>query len=367
MNQTGKRHGVLTFRTLGRGFWIGIAASLALHALLVTTGRFQMQRWEDATTLEVRIEPKEFEAVSLRKPEPVDKPAAKPQTETQTQPQQQPVANPPTPIAAPPVQPPTPATAVNEPAPVPPKALPEYSIPHSPAGPVPPVDKPYAALTGAAENIRKLPSNIEITYELQGMLSGRQIHHWRIRNDRYSLESESEASGLAGLFVRGKMIQKSEGRLSTLGLMPEQYENQRSSGKREILRFDYKANLIESIRIDSRNGQRTLDLPLIIGTQDPLSSVYQLAMAAQSDKDGLLVAASIKRVKGYPYRTLGMETLKTPLGEISTVHVARAGESEKGAVHLWLAPQHNFLPVKVTYIDEDGTDWVLEAVSIKTE
>lgn len=256
---------------------------------------------------------------------------------------------------------------IDEPAAIPVAPVSEQAMPQPPAGTAPPVNKPYAALTRAAENIRELPARIEIVYELQGFLSGRQIHVWQRSGDRYNLEAESEASGLAGLFVHGKMIQKSRGVISTLGLMPEEYENQRSSSKKESLRFDYKANLIESTRIDSKKGKRTLELPLIIGVQDPLSSIYQLAMAARADKDGLLVAASTKRVKGYPYRTLGMETVSTRLGEISTVHVARAGDSEKGAVHLWLATQHFFLPVKMTYIDEDGGDWILEAVSIKTQ
>ncbi len=363
MNQESRRRGVLTLKTLGRGFWIGIIASLALHALLVTTGRFQMQRWENATTLDVSIEPEEFEAVPLPKPEPVSKPVTEPQAEAKPEPQTNP--NPPQPLTEHQAQ--QPLAAIDEPASISASPIPEQAVPRPPAGPAPSVDKPFAALTRAAENIRELPVRIEIVYELQGVLSGRQVHVWKRTDDRYILESESEAGGLAGLFVRGKMIQRSEGSISPLGLMPDQYENQRMSGKKEILRFDYKANLIESVRIDSKHGRRTLELPLVTSTQDPLSSIYQLAMAARSDKDGLLVAANTKRVKGYPYRTLGTETLNTPLGEINAVHVTREGDSEKSAVHLWLAPKRNFLPVKVTYIDEDGTDWVLEAVSIKSQ
>jgi hypothetical protein len=45
--------------------------------------------------------------------------------------------------------------------------------------------------------------------------------------------------------------------------------------------------------------------------------------------------------------------------------VTRAGDSEKSGTHLWLAPEKYSLPVRVSYIDEDGTQWVLEAVSIK--
>lgn len=360
MNPLSKRSGVRTVRSVGRGFWIGLIASLVLHALLISTGRFQMPRWnDDAPILEARLEPEAFKAVPLPEPEAVSEPMAP----TQAQPQSRQDSSPPEASANIPVLQ-QPVATVEEPVPAPPKA--EPVIPLSTAEPPPQSDRPYAALTRAAQNIRELPAYIEIVYELNGMLSGRQTHVWQRTGQRYTLEAEAEATGLAGLFVSGKIIQKSSGRIGSLGLMPAQYEIQRPSGKKEALRFDYDNNLIESIRTDPRRGTRTLELPLIVGAQDPLSSIYQLAMSARDDKDGFIVAASTKRVKGYPYRTLGLEILRTALGEMNTLHVTRPGDADKGSVHLWLAPDRYTLPMKVTYIDEDGTEWVLEAVSIKT-
>lgn len=353
MNLSSKRRGAMSLKTLGRGFWIGLVASLVLHAALIGAGRFQMQRWEDATTLEARIEPAEFKAVPLPEPKAVSKPAAT------LQPQPQPDAVPSKSLPNVPVLQPVPAEVEPVTAPSLPKA--EQALPLSTIEPPPQSAQPYAALTQAAQNIRELPAYIEIVYELNGLLSGRQTHVWQRTGQRYTLETEGEVTGLVGFFMSGKMIQRSQGRIGSLGLMPEQYEMRRLSGKKETLRFDYDANLIESNR-----GKRPLELPLLTGAQDPLSSIYQLAMAARDDKDGFIVAVSSKRVKGYPYRTLGTETLRTALGEMKTLHVTRAGESEKGSVHLWLAPERYFLPVKVTYVDEDGTEWVLEAVSIQT-
>lgn len=362
MSPPRQRRGVMSLRTLGHGFWIGLVASLVLHALLISTGRFHIPRWNDDTQiLEARLEPEEFKAVPLPEPEAVSEPVA----HSQPQPQSHQNPNPPDPLTSIPALQPAPMAGEPVPAPPPPKV--EPVIPLSTAEVPPQSERPYAALTRAAQNIRELPAHIEIVYELNGMLSGRQTHVWQRTGQRYTLEAEAEATGLAGLFVSGKLIQKSRGSISSLGLMPEQYEIQRPSGKTEALRFDYGANVIESSRTDSRRGTRTLELPMLTGAQDPLSSIYQLAMAARDDKDGFIVATSTKRVKGYPYRTLGKETLHTPLGELNTLHVTRAGESDKGSVHLWLAPERYSLPVKVTYVDEDGTEWVLEAVSIKTQ
>lgn len=354
MNPTGKlRGGVMSLRTLGRGFWIGIIASLALHGLLLSTGQLHIPRWSDAPVLDARIEPVEFSAVALPEPEAVNETVAaqaRPQPDTSPS-----VPQPGIPVLQ------TPSVA-NDPAPALPQPPADPPPPQPAAETPPPSGEPYAMLTQAAQHIRGLPARIEIVYELNGVLSGRQTHVWQLAGQRYTLESEGEVTGLAGLFVRGKMIQKSQGRIGSLGLMPEQYEMQRLSGKKENLRFDYDANLIESTY-----GKRTLELPLLTGAQDPLSSIYQLAMAARGDRDGFIVAASAKRVRGYPYRTLGTETLRTALGEMKALHVARAGDSDKKAIHLWLAPDRYFLPVKVSYVDEDGTEWVLEAASIKTQ
>lgn len=358
MSPPGQRRGVMNLRTVGRAFWIGLAASLALHAFFLAKGKFPQAKLDSSPPLEARLEPEEFDAVKLPEPEPASE-APAPATDD-------------TPPPRAPAPAPAEAAASVSPAPM---MLPMDEPSIAPASPAPPLPKaeppppsaqPHAILTQAAQRIRSLPAHVEIVYELKGMLSGRQVHTWQQSGQRYTLETVAEATGLTSLFVGGRMTQKSSGRIGALGLMPERYEIQRASGKKEVLEFDYADNLIKSSRTDAKRGTRTLDLPLLTGAQDPLSSIYQLAMAAQGGSDGLIVAASSKKVKGYLYRMLGTEILRTPLGEMKTLHVTRAGDSGKDDTHLWLAPERYALPVKVSYLDEEGTEWVLEAVSIST-
>jgi hypothetical protein len=363
MNPGSKRGGVMTLKTVGRAFWIGLGLSLALHVFLLAKGRFEMPRWEEDPPLEARLEAVEPVAAPLPGEPPADKAIGPAEASPRAQPQQAPAL--PAPMPAAPVAQAVPsaeaAAHLADPARV------EPALPLSAAPATPQTAQPYAALTEAAKNLRELPARIEIVYELNGLLSGRQTHVWQRNGQSYSLETSGEVTGLAGLFVSGKMVQKSRGRIGGLGLMPEYYEMQRFSGKKETLTFDYDANTIESSRTDAKRGTRTLALPMLPGAQDPLSSIYQLALAAQDGKNGLIVAASSKKVKGYPYRMLGTETQRTPLGEMKTLHIVRAGDTEKSGTHLWLAPEQHSLPVKVIYVDEDGTEWVLEAVSIKTQ
>lgn len=343
MKASGKRHGFLSLRTAGRAFWFGLAASLALHVLLLAQGRFEMPRWEEPAAIEAWLAPEE----------PRPPPPAHPRQTLPRPPAPRAAASPARASTSVPAAPGTPENP----------AAPPLPANASPAD----IGRPYAALIQAAESIRRLPAHMQIVYVLRGLLHGRQTHVWQIDGGHYTLAAEGEVTGLAGLFVRKKLVQRSSGSIGPLGLMPEQYEMQHISGKKEILRFDYQANLVESTRMDSRHGTRTLELPLMPGVQDPLSAIYQLAMAALDGRDGLIVAASSKKVKGYPYRMLGKESLRTPLGELDTLHVVRDGDTEKNAIHLWLSPVHHSLPVKIAYRDEDDREWVLEAVSIETE
>lgn len=365
MNRTPPRSGVMTLRTLGRGFWIGLVGSIGLHAALLSTGTFTVPKLAGPRMIEARLETVELEADSPSIPEVVAKaakPPAPPSQPPATAPETEPVppeeeTSQPT-VAETITETPPPPASDNEAAAAPP--LPDIEPP-------PPGSRPHAILSQAANNLKELPRHIELVYQLKGMVSGRQTQNWRREDQRYTIESISEATGLAAIFLSGKMVQKSSGHIGPLGLVPERYDMQRLSGKKESLLFRYGDNVIEASRIDSRKGKRTAELPLLTGAQDPLSSIFQLAMLARENGEGVIVAAGAKRVKGYPYRTLGAETIQTPLGQLQTLHVTRAGDSDKGAVHLWLAIEHRNLPVRITYTDDDGTEWMLETVSINVE
>lgn len=362
MNKASPRSGVMTLRTLGRGFWLGLAASIGLHAALLSTGTFTFPKPAEPRIIEARLEVPETQPVLPAPDVPVK--AAEPSASQATA---KPLATKPVPPAAAANPPDLAKTATA--SSVPPATENEAAVapPLPDVAPPPPDSRPHAVLSQAANSLRELPRQVEITYQLKGMVSGRQTQTWRREGPRYAIESSAEATGLAAMFLSGRIVQKSSGHIGPLGLLPERYEMQRFAGKSETLLFKYDDNVIEASRIDSRKGSRTTELPLLTGAQDPLSSIFQLAMVARENSDGVIVAAGAKRVKGYPYRTLGTEAIQTPLGTLQALHVTRAGDAGKDTVHLWLAIEHRHLPVRITYTDDDGTDWALEAVSIKVE
>lgn len=367
MNRMPPCSGVMTLRTLGRGFWIGLVGSIGLHAALLSTGTFTVPKLTGPRIIEARLETiapdtdspsiPELVAKTTRPPTPSRPPATDPVAEPAPPEEQTSQSEGGESIAEAPRH----TASENE------AQAPAAAPPLSEIEPPPPGSRPHAMLSHAASTLKELPRHIEIVYQLKGMVSGRQTQIWRREDQRYTIESSSEATGLAAIFLSGQIIQKSSGHIGPLGLVPERYDMQRLNGKKEILLFRHGDNVIEASRIDSKKGKRTTELPLLTGAQDPLSSIFQLAMVAREDGEGVIVAAGAKRVKGYPYRTLGAETIQTSLGQLQTLHVTRAGDSDKGAVHLWLSIEQRHLPVKITYTDDDGTEWVLEAVSLKVE
>lgn len=361
MQTTSNRTGVMTLRTLGRGFWLGILASLALHAILFSNGGLHTPIWNDSPTLEARLEPVEFKAVILPEPdiaaETVTEPA-QPRQAAAEHPMPIPTDSPSAPPAS--AQPAETPVPENDAAPSSQPATPQPQTLPAPAG-------SQTASADAMRNLNKLPERLEIQFELDGMVSGQQTHRWQRNGERYTLETEGEVTGLASLFVRGKLTQISQGRIGASGLMPERYETRHITGKVETLHFDYDNNQIESARFDDKRGKRVLELPLLSSAQDPLSAIYQLVMLAQSRDDGLIIAASAKRVKAYAYRILGNEKLDTAIGTVTALRVARAGDSKGRDVHLWLSTAHHYLPVKISYVDDDGKEWMLQATRIRSE
>ena len=200
---------------------------------------------------------------------------------------------------------------------------------------------------------------VEMDYELKrggqpGAL-GRTHVLFKVHDEnRYSLTSETEAQGLASLFVSGKLVQRSEGVVTEHGLQPQhffyQYGNNEAKAQRAELDWDN-----HTIAMKSSKGLVTQALPA--GTQDLLSFMYQYMY--QDPLAQMQVAVTNgKRLRTYSYSFEGEEQVQTRMGEIRALHIAKSTGNEK--TELWLAVDYRYLPIKIRKTDEDGT--VLEQI-----
>lgn len=319
-----------------RVFAAAALGSLLAHlALLATVGAWwNLPHREVPFPLEARLD--------MAKPAPEPAPAAVP-AGTKAE------KSWPTPGTAEPVSPqpppsppevPEPAAALEAPAVVHPQPAVVLESPPAPA-PVP----VHAPRRGG----RALPERLVLVYDVLagegGFNLGQATYTWQAGDGRYRLESVAQATGLASLFMSGRIVQTSEGRMGPSGLVPDEFVQTRGGKRADRARFDWE--------------RRVLALPqgeeaLREGAQDLLSFPFHLAMTVDPELDyWILPVTDGRRFKGYRFTLVGRETVEVGGHGLETLHV-RGTRALEGSLDVWLAPARHWLPVRIRTQDAKG-------------
>ncbi|MDO9467709.1 MAG: DUF3108 domain-containing protein [Thiobacillus sp.] len=330
-----------------RPWWLALGGSLLLHLGLLGGLGWQLPQ------VRVPLEPPPIEARLLSpppKPAPVT-PAAKPKLV------------PPLPRPAPPPEPPA-DLAMAEVAEVDevvavadaPEAAPQTESRQ--AEPEAAAAEPVAEVVWPPLN--PLPPRLDLRFQVRyGLARGEQALVWINEGESYTLTSVAGATGLAGMFYRGRFVQTSRGRLTPRGLVPEEFWDQRGD-KRSSARFD--------------SANDTLTLTPVKGAprhfayqgdvQDALSLFFQFALTAPPPAGPLSYTVfNGKKLRDYRYEVRGEETLETELGALRTLHLARTADGD-GYFEIWLAIDRHYLPVRVLRSDDKGNEMELVLLSI---
>lgn len=146
--------------------------------------------------------------------------------------------------------------------------------------------------------------------------------------------------------------------LSENSLVPIEYTySRRGVGKKRLTRlnFDWDAQLL------SAEEAEPWEMALIPGTLDKL--LYQVKL-----RTDLLAAHEAKRpwptlsyniaddgkLKHYEFEVIGEEALETPIGTINTIITSRINDKKARKTTFWLAPDYEFLLVKLRQENTDG-------------
>ncbi len=254
-----------------------------------------------------------------------------------------PVAPEPEPVDAPP------ATVVAV-APV----EPVIATPIPPSSPASPAPEPAATEPALPPALRQLPERLNLRYAVRagdgGFNLGQAIYSWQQRDGHYTLVSIAQATGLASLFVSGKLVQTSEGNITAQGLRPEQYWLSRGERKQDTARFDWDARRLVQ-------GNSGVELPA--ASQDVLSFPFHLAMTVGSlTTEWTLAVTNGRKLREYQFRNLGQERLAQGASEIDTLHL-QGSRSGEGTLDVWLAPSRHWLPLRIRTLDQKGKVMVL--------
>lgn len=206
--------------------------------------------------------------------------------------------------------------------------------------------------------LRSLPAQARLVYDVRagkdGFRLGQAVYTLRASGGRYRLESVAEAQGMATLFMGGRIVQTSEGRIGSQGLVPELFIHTKKEKPKGSARFDWGNGRI----IMSRGTE-----PLAKGAQDVLSFPFQLALTVADNTEAWPMSVTNGRyLKHYQFQVLGRERLQVGQAAVDVLHV-RGSRSGDDTLDVWLAPDRNWLPLRIRMDDDKGVPMELKLVS----
>ena len=178
---------------------------------------------------------------------------------------------------------------------------------------------------------------------------------------QYSVISESKTVGLAAFFYKMNVRRESRGLITRSGLRPLHFEENRSRKPKRAADFDWDAKLI---KLTDGENISTVELP--DNTYDQTSFSYAFAFRSPDEELPPVHLTDGHRLSDYKYKMVGKEKIKTPIGELETVHIQKVREADdKRGFEVWLAVGHHYLPVQIRLIEKDGTvlDSTVTAIS----
>lgn len=209
-------------------------------------------------------------------------------------------------------------------------------------------------LFAAAAAQAATPREMSLEYDLyrNGLKLGQVTDTFTRSGDRYTLTSETRASGPLKALWPGSIRLESTGDITRQGLRPEQFLHARSDSPHKLARarLDWKQR---SIAWQYKGESWTAD-GLLDGAQDQLSQVYQFMFAPTLPADYRLQVVSGRNLNDYRYARSEGGAIETPLGPLVTQQYQRiTRQADEKAVTVWVAPARNNLPVQIR-VSEDG-------------
>jgi hypothetical protein len=210
----------------------------------------------------------------------------------------------------------------------------------------------------SAMPLRSLPAQVRLVYDVlagkDGLRLGQAVYTWQAEGGRYRLESVAEAQGMTSLFLGGRVVETSEGRLDGQGLVPERFTHLKKEKLKGSARFDWAGSQL----ILTRGIE-----PLAKGTQDVLSFPFHLALTVTENTAVWPMSVTNGRyLKHYQFQVVGRERLRVGKTTMDVLHVrgSRAGED---TLDVWLAPERGWLPARIRTQDDKDVPVELVLVS----
>lgn len=200
------------------------------------------------------------------------------------------------------------------------------------------------------------PPSVELQYDVKKIARdgnptyGHGTISWQTRGTNYIIHGD------AGILFITALTFKSEGVIDDFGIAPVLYSEKRFRKSETNTHFQRERNII------SFSASET-SYPREGGEQDRASIIWQLSGIGRGDSEkfvpdaefGIFVAG-VRDGEIWPIRVIGQEDIEAGIGKINTWHVVRIPKpgSYDHRLDIWLAPQHEWYPVKLRYTEANG-------------
>jgi len=209
------------------------------------------------------------------------------------------------------------------------------------------------------------PQQMSLTYELyrNGHKLGQVTDTFARSGSRYTLTSETRATGPLKMLWPGTIRLESSGTVTAQGLRPTQFQHARSDAPQKLAtaRLDWAQRRIAY----TYKGQNWTVDGLADGAQDQLSQLYQFMFAPDIPANYALQVVSGRDLNDYRYARSDGTAVRTPFGVLATRQYQRVGQKpDEKAITVWVAPARDNLPVQIRVV-EDGV--VLEQRLVRAQ
>ncbi|HVF16314.1 MAG TPA: DUF3108 domain-containing protein [Steroidobacteraceae bacterium] len=246
------------------------------------------------------------------------------------------------------------------PTPAPPVAESPPEVPPAPTVAAdPPATAPNAPASNLALGAQALPTKGRIVYRtsytrLAGITALTYVD-WSIDPDKATYELWLRTVDPAGL-----LDLRSNGTLKSFGIAPDYYIEKIEIANRELRAdFDWKMSAVSFV---GRGASQPMTFAE--GTQDPLSLQFHLPLLAQaypwrfSPGSEVTFAVARRNVENYSFVVEGFETTRIDGVDVMTLKIDRKrGPNANRRVEIWMAPEFQWLPVRLRFTDSNEEVW----------
>lgn len=162
----------------------------------------------------------------------------------------------------------------------------------------------------------------------------------------YSYTGHTQPGAIIRWFISDEVDESSKGYYTDRQIVPLSYEFRQSNSeekKQTLLEFDWKAGKVWTLSEGTRWSQA-----INPGTHDKLSQQLALRLELSAGaKTASYPVADGGRIKTYHYKVVANEFINLPYGRLKCLKVRRSKENHPPDYTIWIAPELDYLPVKI--------------------